>query len=642
MKILPATLSGLVVAAIVAAGLILLPSPEGGRTGRPGVQRVVREGIAVEFSIGDGSQRNEPALLAGNPAAVHFRIADATTGEPVRGLRPGAWVDPGIAASGRQGVPQSCKERVGLYLKRMVGVRPMIDLNSYFLLVLNRDPSISVIDPLVGVTGRTSLFTSILLPAPGADWTEHTEKRRLYVSMPTRDAVAVVDSSSFQLLEVVEAGPGATRVALQPDGRHLWVGIAGGVAAIDTETNRRVATVATGDGYHEIAFDGAERWAFVSNRESGTVTAIDLETHRVAAELRTGPLPLSIAYSPLSDRLFVADGRTGEIAVVDTDRLQVTGRIRAEPGLGPMRITPDGRFGLVLNTLEHIVHVFDTANGRLVHRIPMPGRPYQIVTTRTFAYVRLFDSERVQMIELRLLAGETTPPVASFPAGSRPPILASELALADSIAPVPTEAAVFVTDPADNATYYYMEGMNAPMGSFSNYGHATRAVRVVNRSLQEIEPGHYVTHMKIPQAGQYEVAFLLDTPRVLHCFRFEAAENPALRRRGNPAEVEWLAESGRLVAPGETVSIRFRLRDGDRHEPLVGLPDVRIRAWAAPGDHRTEVAAREIEPGLYEARLAFAAPGAWYLHVGSARAKVRFGELPYLGLQVSALAARKE
>lgn len=142
--------------------------------------------------------------------------------------------------------------------------------------------------------------------------------------------------------------------------------------------------------------------------------------------------------------------------------------------------------------------------------------------------------------------------------------------------------------------------------------------------------------------AEHEGTFLLDTPRVLHCFRFEAAENPALRRRGNPAEVEWLAESGRIVAPGETVSIRFRLRDGDRHEPLVGLPDVRIRAWAAPGDHRTEVAAREIEPGLYEARLAFAAPGAWYLHVGSARAKVRFGELPYLGLQVSALAARKE
>jgi hypothetical protein len=44
-----------------------------------------------------------------------------------------------------------------------VGIRPQIDLNSYFVMVLNRDPSISVIDPVVGISGITSLYTTIQL-----------------------------------------------------------------------------------------------------------------------------------------------------------------------------------------------------------------------------------------------------------------------------------------------------------------------------------------------------------------------------------------------------------------------------------------------------------------------------------------------
>ena len=59
--------------------------------------------------------------------------------------------------------PMSCKDRVATYLQGIVGVRPMIDLNSHFLLVLNRDPSISVIDPVVGITGITNLFAQINL-----------------------------------------------------------------------------------------------------------------------------------------------------------------------------------------------------------------------------------------------------------------------------------------------------------------------------------------------------------------------------------------------------------------------------------------------------------------------------------------------
>ena len=59
-----------------------------------------------------------------------------------------------------------------------VGIRPMIDLNSYYVLALNRDSSISVVDPMVGMAGKTYLYAHIPLPKPGADWAKtarHTE-----------------------------------------------------------------------------------------------------------------------------------------------------------------------------------------------------------------------------------------------------------------------------------------------------------------------------------------------------------------------------------------------------------------------------------------------------------------------------------
>ena len=46
---------------------------------------------------------------------------------------------------------------MGLYLQGIVGIRPMVDLNGYFVVVMNKEPNIYVIDPFVGITGRTNL-----------------------------------------------------------------------------------------------------------------------------------------------------------------------------------------------------------------------------------------------------------------------------------------------------------------------------------------------------------------------------------------------------------------------------------------------------------------------------------------------------
>ena len=210
---------------------------------------------------------------------------------------------------------------------------------------MNGDASISVVDPIVSMTGRTSLYATVLLPRPGADWAKTRDEKRLFVSMPLAAQVAVVDTEAFKLIGAVDAGPAPARVALQPDERFLWVGNDGrrpgesGVTVIDPGAMKAVANIRTGKGHHEIAFSGDSRLAFVTNREEGTVSVVDVARLAKVKDLAVGPAPISIAFSILSEVIYVADGKDGHVSVIDPRTLAVSARITAKPGLGPMRFT---------------------------------------------------------------------------------------------------------------------------------------------------------------------------------------------------------------------------------------------------------------------------------------------------------------
>ncbi|MFD1691040.1 hypothetical protein ACFSHR_04325 [Azotobacter chroococcum] len=166
----------------------------------------MRDGIAVEFAVQpvDGAEPTE-----GMFADLRFRLSDAASGQPLAGQVPGAWLD---LATGNDDPQTACRSRIGLYLKGLPGVRPLLDLTSYYLLILNRDPSITVVDPLTSVGGTTSMLTRIPLRRPPMDWVSSPAERRLYVSMPEAGEVAVIDAERFR----------CSPVSLPGHGRCVW------------------------------------------------------------------------------------------------------------------------------------------------------------------------------------------------------------------------------------------------------------------------------------------------------------------------------------------------------------------------------------------------------------------------------------
>jgi hypothetical protein len=205
------------------------------------------------------------------------------------------------------------------------------------------------------------------------------------------------------------------------------------------------------------------------------------------------------------------------------------------------------------------------------------------------------------------------------------------LPLADSIAPTRNEAAVFVVNPADSTTYFYMEGMNAPASNYRVYGSRAKAVTVIERGLREAGPGVYAGKVKIPAPGKYDVAFLLETPKILHCFAVEAKPDPRVRQALVALTIEYLA-GDRTVPAGEAVPVRFRLRDSATGRLRTGLSDVRVLSFRTPGRDRDVVRAEEVGDGIYQAILRFAKTGGYYVHVAVPSEKIGYSDLPYLSI----------
>ncbi|TLP65358.1 MULTISPECIES: beta-propeller fold lactonase family protein [Pseudomonas] len=595
--------------------------------------RLSRDGVTVEF---EAHPLTPGPLREGDFASIRFKVSDQSSGKPLSGMAPGAWLDPAQSAPAGDR-DSSCKARVALFLKSSIGARPLLDLNSYFLLMMNKDASLTVIDPTVSVGGITSTLARIELPGRPMDWVASADDKQVFVSMPERNQVALIDTDTFTRVATLQAGEQPFRVALQPDQRQLWVGnnssdpSKGGVSVIDVPSRTPLKSFITGAGHHEIAFSADSRYAFVSNRDAGTLSVIDIAEMRLLKTLEAGPHPLSVSYSALSQAVYVVDGQQGTVRVFDARRHQLRHTLQAEPGLGPMRFSRDGRFGVVLNTLESQALVIDASNDQLIHRIPVAAEPYQLTFTKGYAYVRGLASPKVSMINLSSLGQGRAPIVQGFEAGPAAPRQAGDLPLAQGLSVSRDDNAVFVVNPVDNTTYFYAEGMNAPMSGYNNRGHQARAAIVVDRSLREVAPGVYGSTIKLPAAGAFDVAFLLNQPQIIHCFSTEVAALPqTARRQGLHAE---FLDTAQPLQQHDPFVARVRILSDDG-QPRLGLDDLSLRYFLAPSSLPRNLPLTEVGEGVYQASLQLAEAGAWYLHVQSPSLGRKFAEDNYTSLRV--------
>ena len=586
------------------------------------------QGVSIEFTATPVSPEFQ-RVVAGEEATVRFKITGSNGNVPLTNLRPVAWLD--LRQTNEATGARECREKVQSFLQPSFNKRPTIDLNAYFILALNNEANISVIDPLGGF-GGSKLYTLIPLKSPGEDWVMTADNKRLYVSMPQVNQVAVVDVPAWKVIANIDAGINPTRIALQHDGRYLWVGNdAAGVTVIDTSTNKVAAQLKTGAGHHEIAFTDDDRLAFVTNKDSGTLALIDIRGLAVLKELKIGSNPASIAYSSLSQTAYVANEADGTIAAVSGQKNDVVARLQTEPGVRVVSVPTSGHYGFAVNPQQSKVYVFDLSSNRLIQTVPVGPGSDQISFTQQFAYVRSTGSEFVTMIKLTDIGKEAA--VTQFPAGQRAPGESPARSHAAAIVPAPEDGSVLVANPADKMIYYYTEGMAAPMGSFQNYRRDPRALLVMDNSLRETQRGVYTTTVRVGAAGKYDVAFLLDSPRVVNCFELTVAENPNV-----PAKVETAVKIEPLVKEpvanaGTSFNVRFKVVDAKTGSAKTDINDLTVLVFLAPGVWQQRELAKPVGAGVYETSFVPPSAGVYYVFFQSASLGLQFNQSTPLTIQ---------
>ena len=280
-----------------------------------------RGGVVVEFQA-------EPA---GEDVRFRFRLSDTASGAPVRGVRPAAWLD--LRRTGQAPDARGCTGKAAAFVGGGLLSVPSLDLNSWFVLTMNEDASISVVDPRFGF-GGTQLLAMIPLDSPAGDWVLTEKQQRLFVSMPKAQLIGVADPVTWKITAKLKVPGKPVRLGLQPDERFVWAAYGdegdgeSGVAVFDREHLTEAARIALPRGSHELAFSADSRYAFITNQSAGTVTVIDAAALRKVADIRTGSQPSSIAYSELSQLAFVAHEGEGGIAAISGPRAEIVARMR--------------------------------------------------------------------------------------------------------------------------------------------------------------------------------------------------------------------------------------------------------------------------------------------------------------------------
>jgi YVTN family beta-propeller protein len=627
-KLFPAVLA---FALLPSAALPAVAGEGGGPSLSP--NRFTEQGIAVDLAVEPLDPLEQGTLTEGESARVRFKVTDAATGSPVAGLYPAAWMDRFPDGKRKEEEADACRKKVQGFVGGSILSQPTLDLNVYYVLAMNPDATISVVDPLFGF-GNSKLLSMVFLQSPGEDWALTADERRLFVSMPDSNQVAAVDTGNWKVVTDIDAGPRPRRLALQPDGQYLWVAHEGGVTAIDARSLRAAADIPAGKGPHDLAVSDDSRFVFVTSEADGTVTVIDTGALARVASVATGPRPVSIAWSRAAQAAYVSHAGDGSVAVVRPGAAEPARIAASSPGLGRLRFAPGGRLGFAVHPEKKLVHILDTATDRVVQTADVEAEPDLVTFSDELAYVRHRGSETVLMIPLDVVGQEGRPvPLVDFPGGQHPPGRAPKPSPADGIVQAPGSAAVLVANPLDKAIYFYKEGMAAPMGHFRNYGKEPRAVLVVDRSLRETSPGTYETIVRLGPAGDYDLALLLDTPRLTHCFPVQIAENAALAAKRQPKiGVEILARSTN-VPVGQEVPVRFRLTDPKTGAPKPGIGDARVLTFLVPGIWQQRHWAKDLGEGLYEVRFQPPEPGLYYVFLEVASAGMPFQKNPFLVLQ---------
>src|SRR5437016_1447928 len=125
-----------------------------------------------------------------------------------------------------------------------------------------------------------------------------------YVPTHKSNSVAVVNTATNSVIDVIPVGIQPLSGAMSPNGQEVYVTNSGwifgsnSVSVINTPTNTVVATIPVGNFPIGVAFTPNGVFAYVVNSNANSVSVIDTATRTVVSTINVGASPWGVAFTP--------------------------------------------------------------------------------------------------------------------------------------------------------------------------------------------------------------------------------------------------------------------------------------------------------------------------------------------------------
>ena len=239
------------------------------------------------------------------------------------------------------------------------------------------------------------------------------------------DGIAVIDTASLKVLELLKAGSDPEQFDLSADGRLLFVANedAAQTSVLDVASGDIKARIPVGKEPEGVRVSPNGQWVLVTNESDNAVSVIDARTFKVLRsvtvghrprdaaftpdsrmayvsgemdasvyrmsvpdgssverllELRKEARPMAVVLDPAGGRLYISTGRGGTVAVVALAGPELVTEIPVGARPWGMALSTDGKRLYTANGPSNDVSVVDTASLRVIKKIPVGGSPWGV------------------------------------------------------------------------------------------------------------------------------------------------------------------------------------------------------------------------------------------------------------------------
>jgi DNA-binding beta-propeller fold protein YncE len=188
----------------------------------------------------------------------------------------------------------------------------------------------------------------------------------------TANRTAEAQTGKYQLVKTIPVAgeEGWDYVAVDSDGRHVFVSHGSHVVVLDADNYSVVGDIPDTQGVHGIAIARDAGRGFTSNGRAGTVTIFDLNTFKSLGTVKAGTNPDAIVYEAGTKRVFTMNGRSGDTTAINVGEGSVAGTLAL--GGKPEFAVADGKGTIYVNIEDksELVH-FDAQKLVVLNRWPM-------------------------------------------------------------------------------------------------------------------------------------------------------------------------------------------------------------------------------------------------------------------------------